>query len=326
MRVLFVSSGNHTSGIPNLIENQANSLTELGVSVEFFLIKGKGILGYLLNIIPLRQQIRSNQYDIIHAHYGLCGFVALIAKKSKSKLVISFMGNDLLGDHAKNGKTTIYGDILVSLSKLCSRYADYVIVKSNEMAEAISNSRKAIVPNGVDLEQFNLVDKRIAIGKIGWERHLRHIFFMADPTRPEKNYALACKAMASLNLKDIQMHFMQNIDSQETVFYYNASDVCLLTSYHEGSPNVIKEAMACSCSIVCTPVGDVTEVFGNTEGCYVTSYDPKDITAKIIKSLEFSERTGKTKGRDRVQYLKLDRKSIAIKIMGIYMKVIHGPN
>ena len=54
----------------------------------------------------------------------------------------------------------------------------------------------------------------------------------------------------------------------------NAADVLLLTSDAEGSPMVVKEAMACNVPVVSTAVGDVADVIGGTEGCYITQPGP----------------------------------------------------
>jgi teichuronic acid biosynthesis glycosyltransferase TuaC len=61
----------------------------------------------------------------------------------------------------------------------------------------------------------------------------------------------------------------------------NAADLLLLTSLTEGSPQVIKEAMACNCPIVATDVGDIREIIGYTDGCYITTFKPSDVAVKI---------------------------------------------
>lgn len=104
----------------------------------------------------------------------------------------------------------------------------------------------------------------------------------------------------------------------------NASDVVVLTSLWEGSPNVIKEAMACNRPIICTNVGDVSLVFGNTLGCYLISFDPKDVVSKLTMALSFSEKHDKTNGRRRIFELGLDSKTVANRIINIYQSILNS--
>ena len=103
--------------------------------------------------------------------------------------------------------------------------------------------------------------------------------------------------------------------------YLNASDLLLSTSLWEGSPNVIKEAMACNCPIVTTNVGDVKWLLDGVEGCLITTNDPKDVADKIKKALNFK---GRTKGRDKLISLGLDSEHIAKKIIKVYEEVINN--
>jgi len=91
----------------------------------------------------------------------------------------------------------------------------------------------------------------------------------------------------------------------------------ILTSKFEGSPNVIKEAMACNCPIVSTDVGDVREVIGNTEGCFITSFEPEGVAKKIKLAIEFNK---KTNGRDNITHL--DEKVIAQRLIDVYQSAI----
>jgi teichuronic acid biosynthesis glycosyltransferase TuaC len=95
--------------------------------------------------------------------------------------------------------------------------------------------------------------------------------------------------------------------------------VVLLTSLWEGSPNVIKEAMACNTPIVSTDVGDVKEIIGKTEGCFITSFDPEDVSDKIKKALEFGKRTT---GREDIKHL--ESGVVAKRIIAIYKNVLDG--
>jgi glycosyltransferase involved in cell wall biosynthesis len=97
--------------------------------------------------------------------------------------------------------------------------------------------------------------------------------------------------------------------------YFNAASVVLLSSFHEGSPNVIKEAMACNVPIVATNVGDVKYIIGKTDGCHICSYEVDDVSKKIQLALEYNKRTN---GRKRIIELGLESKTIARRIVEVY--------
>ncbi len=119
----------------------------------------------------------------------------------------------------------------------------------------------------------------------------RYLFFAANPARPEKNFNLAKQAYDIVKSDGFVLVKMENIPHNDVPLWMNASDVILLSSLWEGSPNVIKEAMACNLPIVSTDVGDVKEVVGDTEGCYICSYDPKDVANKIKMAIDYGKRT-----------------------------------
>jgi glycosyltransferase involved in cell wall biosynthesis len=97
----------------------------------------------------------------------------------------------------------------------------------------------------------------------------------------------------------------------------NAADALILTSLNEGSPNVIKEAMACNCPIVSTDVGDVRDIIGNTQGCFVTNFDYTEIADKIYEATNY----GTTNGSNMIK--NLTSKTIAGKIIDIYKNTIN---
>ena len=97
-------------------------------------------------------------------------------------------------------------------------------------------------------------------------------------------------------------------------------DSLLLTSKTEGSPQVIKEAMACGCPIVSVDVGDVAERTEGVEGCYVvSSRNPKAIADVIKKAIAFEKRT---KGHDRIIEAKLTNEQVAKRIIKIYESIL----
>ena len=172
-----------------------------------------------------------------------------------------------------------------------------------------------VIPNGVDFDKFKPMDKEKCRNKVNFNDK-KHILFLADPQRKEKNYQLAKKAFELLNNSNYELNVVNNISHDLVPIYLNAADVVLLTSFWEGSPNIIKEAMACNCPIVATDVGDVKEVVDHTEGCFVTSFKPEDVADKIKQAIRFGK---KTTGRDIIGYLEITK--VANQLISIYKEV-----
>ena len=307
MKVLFVRSGNN--GRDPITQNQGESLTGIGCDIHFFDILGKGALGYLKNVTSLRRTISRIRPELIHAHYGLCGIVAMLAVP-KMPVIISFMGGDV-----NNG-----GRFFLILLRLLGRlYWQEVIVKTEGMKRKLGLENAHVIPNGVDLGTFIRVSKRAATTKLGWSENKKNILFGSDPARPEKNHALFEKAMRLLKdgTIDFDIHYLKGIPRKQVLLHYNAADVLVLTSHKEGSPNVIKEAMACGCPIVATDVGDVRELIQSISGCFMADFDEFDVARKIKMALDYG---GRTNGRDQIAHL--DSRIIANKILEVYLRAL----
>ncbi len=300
MRVLFISSGNNKSGISPIIKNQGESLKKEGISIDYFTIKGRGVKGYLKSVPKIRAYLKENQYDIVHAHYWLSAIVTSLA--GAKPMVVSLMGDDVKAKRWFRWIIYIFHHLSWSST----------IVKSKDMYLSLGIKDVYIVPNGVDLDRFKSISKDIALREVGWSDKKRHILFTSNPDRVEKNFTLAKKAFEYINDNNLLLHYLKNIPNDRVPYYYNASDVIILTSFWEGSPNAIKEAMACNVPIVSTPVGDVDEVISKTKGCYISTFDYRDFASDIKRALKFK----KTDGREAIKHLKSE--IIAKKIIDIY--------
>jgi len=307
MRILFISSGNSANGISPIVLSQGESIAAIKENiVEYFTIKGKGFWGYAKNISRLKRFLKNNKYDLIHAHYSLSAMVASLA--GAKPLVVSLMGSDVKGN----------GWFKYSIKFFNYFFWDSCIVKSEDMKKSSGLKKTLVIPNGVDLNKFKPIDKQKALSTLGWALDKKHILFPANPERPEKNFKLAKEAFELLNSADYELHYLKNVDNNLMPYYYNGADLVLLTSLWEGSPNVIKEAMACNCPIVSTDVGDIKWVFGDTKGCYISSYNSKDLTQKLQKAILFGKRTN---GRRRILEFDLDLDSIAKRIVKVYKEI-----
>ena len=310
MKVLFVCSGNTKTGISSIVKNQGESLKKAGCQIEYFTVSSKGFWGYLSTIPKLRRHFLNKDFDLVHAHYSLSAMVAYLARVKP--LIVSLMGSDV---SEKNWLSWFVRHFLCLFWQI-------VIVKSEAMKQLLVPKDVLVIPNGVDLSAFKPLDREFSCNRIGWINDKKHLLFAANPKRYEKNYELAHKAFDHLKLSGVELHHLDNIPIEMMPYYYNASDVVILTSFWEGSPNVIKEAMACRRPVVSTDVGDVRFLFGNTEGCYITTFVVEDLVEKIKLAIDFSEKIGVTGGHERVLEIGLDSNTISGKLLSLYNEVI----
>jgi teichuronic acid biosynthesis glycosyltransferase TuaC len=323
MRVLFVSSRNSNFKINPLVKTQGDSLSSLGVKIEYFTISGSGIFTYLKNIRNLRKHLKQNNYDLIHAHYSFCGLVVLLTF-SRYPLVVSFMGSDALGYVNPSGKKKFRSYLNIFLSKFIQLFVDKIIVKSKNLMNTIYLKKKAVlIPNGVNMKTFRPLKKYYCLKKLKLKTNKPKIVFLCNTNSIGKNYHLLEKSTNFFNITNYEIHHPYPISHENIVYWLNASDVLVMTSFYEGSPNIIKEAMACNCPIVSTDVGDVREIIGNTEGCYITSFNPENVADQIMKALEYSKKHGKTNGRIRLIHLGLDLETIAKRIVSVYQDILN---
>lgn len=312
MKVIFVASGNKAVGtVSAFVRSQYDSLSREGVEMIMYPIVGHGIRGYLKHYRALRKLIKRECPDVVHAHYSTCGYLATMASIGlKSKVVVSILGS-FPQDNLKCKMVRFFVDHVWSAT----------IVKSERTRKQLGRNLP-VIPNGVNLEQFQIIDQERAREEVGFDKEKRYVIFVSNPNRPEKNYPLAEKAVGMLEDGMVELFPVFDKTHGEVVTYMCAADVLLLTSVSEGSPNVIKEAMACNCPIVVTDVGDVHERLDELDGCYVSkSFDPSELSELLQEALRFGRRT---EGRKALMDQGLTTEMIAKRIVGVYATVSNG--
>lgn len=309
---MYPSASDPAHGV--FVKTQVESLTELGVHCELEIIRGKSSrLDYLWAVKRVRRWVRSGGFDVVHAHYGTSGVVALSQKRCPT--VVSFCGSDLLGEPDGHGGTTPLGALQTGLSRWAARNASEVIVKSAELGRALGVQRKFhVIPNGVDFEIFRPIERARACEQLSLDPAVRRVLFAGRVGVPRKRFPLIQQAVAALSAQGDQVDLMtfSGRPQNELALAMNASDVLVLASIHEGSPNVVKEAMASNLSVVSTRVGDVEELFGDEPGYFLADPTVDDIKDKISSALAF----GRTRGRDKIAHLSLP--NVAARVLKVY--------
>ena len=312
MRVLIVCSYKPQlpEGCVPFIREQVEALRAQGCECEYYHIKGKGLLGYLREVSGLRKKIREWKPDVVHAHYGLSCLAANLATR-QVPVVSTYHGSDI------NVKS------VRRFSKMAIRLSAWnVFVSKRNVDIAQPKKHWSLIPCGVALSDDQLQTRAKARNALRWSAAEKRVLFAGAFDNDVKDPGLAKQAMKELRNEGMNAELVElkGYNRRQVNTLMCACDCLLMTSKTEGSPQVIKEAMACGCPIVSVDVGDVAERTEGVEGCSVVlSREPKDIAEALKKAIAFD---GKTNGREHILAAGLTNEQVAKRIIEIYNDVI----
>lgn len=308
MRVLLVCRYKEdlAENVAPFVLEQKNALQRTGVECDWFLVRGKGIRGYLKQLHALKKKIASFRPDVVHAHYGLCGLLANLQRKVP--VVTTYHGSDI-----NDPKAFRFSKIAVYLS------AWNIFVSRKNMAMARIHDRCSLIPCGIDLDDSQLVGKKEARHAMRLEENKRYVLFAGAFDNPVKNAPLAKEAVAMLHDENVELLELKDYSRKEVMLLMCAADALLMTSHSEGSPQVAKEALACGCPIVSVDVGDLRERMDGVDGCYVAlTRDPNELAKQLREALAFE---GRTQGREKVITDGLNNSQVSKQLERIYEKI-----
>ena len=309
MKILVVTHMYPTREHPEsgiFVQQQVVSLQREGVDVEVLHVdvkKSKWL--YLWSFVPLQRQVLTHRYDLVHAHYVFAGVVA----RSQFRFPVVLTHH---GDEAFFGWQA-------HLCRLMSRLVDKTIVVTEQIKESIGLESSAVIPCGVDFDMFKPMDKRWAREQAGLPADKKLVLFVGDYTKRLKRFDIVQDAVAQLKARrmDVDLVVAYKQTYEKVPLYMNACDVLVLPSEREGSPQVVKEAMACNLPVVSVDVGEVPDILAGVEGCYVSPRDPTSIAEKLALILERCDRTN---GREKTR--RFDSSSIARRIVKVYEEAV----
>ena len=353
MKILIVASDKGGKFAP-FIEEQIAALQQEGVQIIRYGVTGKGITGYLSELPALRRLIRAERPDIVHAHFGLSGLLANLQRLVP--VVTTYHGSDInvpkILRFSRIAMRLSAFNIFVS-----KRNIAIAIRRKGEEAKRLSG-KYALLPCGVNIPKpwSELQDQWVEQLTLNqWvqsvlSEDVKNVLFVGAFDNAVKDpelafaavallqtqcsgaeapvYSVQCKGeetseavtsaqTANTSIKLIELKGYNR--DQVNALMYNC-DALLMTSRTEGSPQVIKEAMACGCPIVSVDVGDVAERVSGVKGCYVVpSREPKDIAAALLQAITFE---GRTNGRDRIIEVGLSNEQVAEQLIAIYKSIV----
>ena len=286
------------------------------IEVEWCLCKHTGILGGWKKMQALRHAIHRFHPDIIHAHNGMYGLIANMQRRVP--VVTTYHGSDI---HS--------GGLVRMLSQVCVWLSKYNIFVGKALWQMVhaKEEKASVIPCGMDLDVFYPMSKTEARKVMGMEADKKYVLFTSHFTNEVKDPALAMQAIAIVNSEErivksgsVELIELKGYNRPQVNMLLNAVDALLMTSKREGSPQIIKEAIAVGTPIVTTNVGDVEQLLAGVENAAIsTSRDPKELADLLQRTMSQSH---SKKGREVIEQLGMDNADIVQRIVQIYEQVI----
>lgn len=183
----------------------------------------------------------------------------------------------------------------------------------------MSHQRKkcTVLPCGINLSDLQQTEKGEARKRMGLDQDKKYVLFAGAFDNAVKNYSLAKEAMDLV--PEAELMELKGYTRDQVTLLMCAVDCFLMTSHSEGSPQVIKEAMACGCPIVSVDVGDVKDLFAGVDGCVVVSRSPESLAEAVKDAINILK---KIPGKDRIVELGMTNDSVIGNLLEIYGQVL----
>lgn len=286
------------------VRDQVEDLRALGVGVDVVAFDGRrDRKAYGRAARLLRDALHRRPYDLVHAHYGLTGAVALTQRSAP--VVTTFHGSDTGGIRWQG-----YVSWLVARA-----VAPIFVARAN--ARRLGLPHAPTIACGVDTELFAPLDRRKGRRDLGWPEDGRVVLFPAARANAAKRYDLFQAALE--RVPGARGVTLEGFSRAEVRLVMNAADVTLMTSDAEGSPVTTKESLACGTPVVSVEVGDLPELLAGLPGCSIRRRDPDDLARGVVEAFEAGR---PPELRERAEHY--SRSRVAARVLEVYERTLAG--
>jgi teichuronic acid biosynthesis glycosyltransferase TuaC len=302
------------------VRDQVSALEGLGVQCDVVQdVGGGGIWPYIRMRRKMVACMAREQYDLVHAHYGFTGIVG--ATQRSVPVIVTFHGTDVLGRPYAGLYRRIFGRIERRLSQLLARRIAHAVAVSSRIRDTLGAPHATVAPMGIDVDRFDRIPRVQARMQLGIDADARIVIFVGDPGLRVKRFALAQDAVERVCLEGqpVQLISVYGRTQDDVALFMNAADALVLTSYSEGSPTVVKEAMACDLPVVSVDVGDVREQLDGVRPSYVCEPNAGSLADALVDILESPRRSN---GREMIG--RFANETAAAIILAVYRETLLG--
>ena len=307
MRVLVVTNLWPTPESPGrggFVRDQVEALRAIdGVDVELFTF-GLGTREYLRAAAEARRRYRGDRFDVVHAHYGLCGWTALAVRGAPH--VVTFHGTDLAH--------RVAGPLSRVLARLIALPAPVSASLASSGLPGRAPGSLAVLPCGVNLERFHRIDRREARAALGFDPDSPYLLFPADPARPKKRFD---RARSLADGAGVQLLSYEQRPPEEIPLMINAANAMLAPSEREGFGLAPLEALACDIPVLATDVGIAPLALDGIHGALCGPFDRARWAAALAPHVAAAD--PRVEGRRRAALF--DRNRLAERVFRAYQDV-----
>jgi len=321
---LYPSAEAPASGV--FIEQQIKGLLANGVNVRVLLIdrRREGPWTYYRLGPRVQGEVAKFAPDLVHVMYGGVMAEQVVRQRELPPVAVTFHGSDLLGENYSGLARKLVSRYGVYCSRKAARRARGVIVVARHLVDALGPSVNAqkvrVIPCGIDLQRFQPKDPVACKKELGWAADAAHVVFASangDPVKRPELAKAAVEEFARAGTTRVELHLLCGVPNEQVPTWLNASDALLLTSHHEGSPTIVKEALACGLPVVSVKAGDVEEQIAGVKGCYLAEATPADLALKLQWVCRSRQRLD---CRDKIEELSCS--AIAQKVEEFYTEIV----
>lgn len=313
MRVLFITNMYPTVESPAIgifIEMQYDLLMKHGINIELFTIPPGGHkFKYIKSIYKLKSILKYRSYDLLHIHYGLSGISTLLNRSIP--LIATYYGSDIMLPTQR------------WISSWLSRRTVLNIVMNERMANILGRSNTVIQPLPIQEPFYKTHNSENNISNIKYERGNKYILFPSNPQRTIKRYDIFLSVVAELRkvIGDCDILTLPgDMSTDKVIEVYHEADLMLLCSDHEGSPQCVKEALACGLPLVAFDVGDVAMIVQGIHNCAVVHHG--DVDSMVDLAIGILRDGKRVDGITRLNELNLTPEAFAKQMIEYYHMVI----
>lgn len=289
-----------------------SAMKRLGIRVfEIDMIRQISLIQDLKSFFKIFFILKKHRFEIIHTHSSKAGVLGRVsAKLTRAPVILysphafAFLGYPNRISHFILRKIEqILGKITTKI--ICVSESEKQIALENKIGK---NKQFVVIQNGIQPNPLNLQRpasprktdfsrEKIIIGTVGYFRRQKNypMFLQAAKLviREKSNVKFLvigdgekrCEIQRLLTELDLNTHFILTGHVENVVEYYQMMDIFVLTSFWEGLPYAILEAMAAGVPVVATDVPGTRDIIRHSENGLLVSINNVDLLASTLLSL-----------------------------------------